>query len=87
MKKRFSVSYFDPNFCFTVALTGTAETRSSSVSFGLADGNGGKAMLPNVQEEASRILKNSKSEHIHNYTIQGSRGESIGLILIEMASK
>jgi len=68
-----------------VALAGTTETRSSNV-FALPDG-GAKAMLPSVQEEASRVLKNTKSEHINRYTIQGTRGESIGLILIEMASK
>lgn len=39
-----------------------------------------------IQEEATRIFKNSKSEHIKNYSVQGTRGESIGLLLVEMAS-
>lgn len=40
-----------------------------------------------IQEEASRVFKNCKSEHIKNYTVRGTRGESIGLLLVEMASK
>ena len=40
-----------------------------------------------IQEEAARVFKNNKSEHIKNYEVQGTRGESIGLVLIEMASK
>jgi len=38
-----------------------------------------------IQEEAARVFKNNKSEHIKNYEVQGTRGESIGLVLIEMA--
>ena len=41
----------------------------------------------NVHEEAARIFKNTKSEHIRNYVIEGTRGEGIGLVLVEMASK
>ena len=40
-----------------------------------------------VHEEAARIFKNTKSEHIKNYQIEGTRGEGIGLMLIEMARK
>ena len=67
--------------------------KSIGCSAFIPDGGGtgapqGKNLSPStIQEEALRVFKNSKSEHIKNYTVRGTRGESIGLLLVEMASK
>jgi len=42
-------------------------------------------LLQNVQEEAHRVLKNCRAEHIKNHIPQASNGERIGLALIQMA--
>lgn len=71
----------------SVSLSSQMARSSRALSSLIPDSPTGFGFATSVHEEAARVFKNTKSEHIKNHKIEGTRGEGLGLVLIEMASK